>query len=102
MKKRDSSIIKKMIDDDLLLESKEFKELSETEDYKKFMEICYKENFNVDKVFATSEAYKVLHSKEFNKLFAKYFVNKKLKDKVNIGGALINTEGLTELRLSIL
>ena len=98
MTKKDSSIIKKMIDDDLLLESKEFKELSETEDYKKFMEICYKENFNVDKVFATSEAYKVLHSKEFNKLFAKYFVNKKLKDKVNIGGALINTEGLTELQ----
>lgn len=109
MKKRDSSIIPILIDNnwDMIQNLEEYKILEKTEVWQKYTQkyLEYEEKGILNKISETQEVENVLNSEEYKKYSAKVhpilmkeemdFITKK---KLNVGGAIVNTEGLTKLQ----
>lgn len=109
MKKRDSSIIPIWIDNnwDMIQNLEEYKILEKTEVWQKYTQkyLEYEEKGILNKISETQEVENVLNSEEYKKYSAKVhpilmkeemdFITKK---KLNVGGAIVNTEGLTKLQ----
>ena len=109
MIKKDSSIIQNLIDDyyNEFSNLEEYKILEKTEVWKKYVE-KFRElgaQGNFEKIYDTPE-YKNLKNSEEHKKFeekilpiiSKEALNLAINNKVNVGGAIVNTEGLTKLQ----